>query len=114
LQFVIARPLAQVSRYATGEHYPLEERLVDDPYEAWECRPGRRTGQRKRDAKLEELQREYQQAYDSAVAVVLTRWGFRLPLNDLPTAGTEGPEARPSHEADPRSLTVEETSMRDA
>jgi hypothetical protein len=61
----------------------------------WEGRPGRRTGQRKRDAKLEGLQREYQRAYDSAVAAVLARWGFRLLRNDPPTGGTEGPEARP-------------------
>jgi hypothetical protein len=95
LQYAIARALAQVHRYAAGEHYSLEEQMIDDPYEAWERRPGRRTGQRKRDAKLEELQREYQRAYDSAVAAVLTRWGFRLPPNDPPTAGTEGAEARP-------------------
>jgi hypothetical protein len=71
--------------------------MIDDPYEAWERRPGRRTGQRKRDAKLEELQREYQQAYDSAVAVVLTRWGFRLPLKLLApaSAGRTAPALTP-------------------
>jgi hypothetical protein len=94
LQFAIARALAQVSRYATGEHYSLEEQMIDDPYEAWERRPGRRSGQRKRDAKLEELQREYQQAYDSAVVAVLTRWGFTSPVNNSSPAGAAAPEAQ--------------------
>jgi hypothetical protein len=31
LQFAIARALAQVHRYAAGEHYPLEEQMIDDP-----------------------------------------------------------------------------------
>ena len=94
LKFAIARALAQVHRYAAREHYPLKQRLLDDPYEAWEGGRGRRAGQGKQDAKWEELQQEYQRVYDCAVAAVLARWGFRLPLNDPPTAGAAAPAAQ--------------------
>jgi hypothetical protein len=94
LHFAIARALAQVYRYAAREHYPLKQQLLDDPYEAWECGRGRRASQGKQDAKWEELQREYQQAYDNAVTVVLTRWGFTGPVIDSSQVGAATPAAQ--------------------
>jgi hypothetical protein len=76
LPFVIARALAEVSRYASRRHWALIQELIEEPLARWERRQGKRIDDARRDAKLDRLERAHQQAYEKEIAAILDGWGL--------------------------------------
>ena len=77
LAFEIAKALAQVYRYATGDHWRLVTSLIEDPFAQWEKRHRRAADKKSGTEKLASLEREFLLQHKSVMTELLSRWGYR-------------------------------------
>jgi hypothetical protein len=73
---MIADTLARAYHYATGEHFRLFTKVVDEPYEQWEKRMAEKVTETQCDKKWGQLSGVYQRQLQVAITKTIQRWGW--------------------------------------
>jgi hypothetical protein len=74
LPLEIGRFLLQIHRFATCRHWQLVVEKIERPFASWIAGEGAGASHRARQQKLDELERDFTQAHEAAVAQQLQAW----------------------------------------